>query len=645
MSNDKSKPTQQLISPKKATVPRQRITVEVPDLAEQNLEELRTLFPSAFADGKIDFEKLRNQLGDSLESGTERFSFAWVGKRNAIRILQTPSRATLLPSVKESVSFTHSGNLFVEGDNLEAMKLLHPAYFGRIKMIYIDPPYNTGNDFVYPDNYFDPLDAYLRVTGQSDDKGNLQTSNPETSGRFHSTWLSMMYPRLFLARQLLKDDGSIWISIDDMEYSKLKLACDEIFGEENFVATFIWEKRTTRENRRVFSFNHDFILCYARDKVLFQSSRNMLPFTEEALQRYKNPDNDPRGAWQSVSLNAQAGHATPAQFYDIVTPSGRKLSPPPGRCWSVTNEKLKTLIADNRVWFGKNGDSVPRLKVFLSDTTKGLTPHTIWKAEEVGTNDSAKKALIELFSGKAVMDTPKPVNLVKRMIQISTSANGNDLVLDFFAGSCTTAQAVLELNAEDNGNRRFMMIQIPEPTPLDSEAFRAGFKNIADIGKERIRKYIGSLAKKTKSKLKLQNDDGPSDLGFRAFALAKSNYRLWNGVKELSPEEYGSQMASHLDSLDDGWTKENVLYEVLIKEGLSLTSRIDAPTKGMANEVICVTDDETNRSILVCLDDKIRMETITNLKVSKEDLFVCRDIALNDTTAANLATRCRLKTI
>ena len=480
-------------------------------LAEQ-IVRLKELFSEAFTEDKVDFDKLRATLGDLVDDGPERYIFTWAGKRDAIRLLQTPTRATLVPCREESVNFDTTQHLFIEGDNLEVLKLLYKPYFGRVKMIYIDPPYNTGQDFIYPDNYADPLATYLQLTGQQDAEGNLLTSNPETSGRYHSAWLSMMYPRLFLARQLLREDGAVWISIDDVEVSNLRLICNEIFGEENFVASFIWEKRITRENRRVFSFNHDFILCYARNKDLFQAERNLLPLSEEVLQRYSNPDNDPRGDWQSVSLNAQAGHATPAQFYTITTLGGREVAAPPGRCWSVTKERMQELIAGNRVWFGPDGNNIPRLKVFLSEARSGLTPHTLWKAREVGTNDSAKKALIELFSGEAVYDTPKPVGLIKRIVQISTASSEEDMVLDFFAGSCATAQAVLDLNREDGGNRRFVVVQLPEPTDNPQ------FPTIADIGKERIRRVIARMKQENEGQLPLLDTrETTEDLGFKVF--------------------------------------------------------------------------------------------------------------------------------
>jgi adenine-specific DNA-methyltransferase len=630
---------------KNARVARTSVVKETPNILEEQIESLHRIIPEAFSESKVDFEKLRAILGETIDTRPERFTFAWAGKRNAIQILQMPTRATLIPARNESVDFDNTKNLFIEGDNLEVMKLLYKAYFGKVKVIYIDPPYNTGNDFVYPDNYADPLHTYLKITGQKDTEGNLLTSNPETSGRFHSTWLSMVYPRLFLARQLLSDDGSVWMSIDDTEVANLREICNEVFGEENFVATFLWEKRTTRENRRVFSFNTDYILCYAKNKDLFQASRKMLPLSKEVLDRYSNPDNDPRGDWQSVSLNAQAGHATPNQFYTIKTPGGRALSAPPGRCWSVTKPRMDELIRDKRVWFGKSGNNVPRLKVFLSEAEEGLTPQTLWTAEEVGTNDSAKKALIELFSGKDVYDTPKPVGLIKRIVQVSTASSHKDLVLDFFAGSCPTAQSVLELNRDDGGNRHFIMIQLQEPTPEDSSARKAGYENIAEIGKERIRRVIARMKREKTGRLDPEQRNSKEDTGFRVFELDVSNYKPWKGVGDKTAEAYAAEMETHIESLVDGWKKENVIYEVAIKEGFGLTSNIEQEKKYEDNEVWRVSDFEKEQTFLICLDNKIKTSTIRSLGLTKDNLFVCRDTALDDTGAANLALQCNLKTI
>jgi len=411
----------------------------------ENIERLKELFPEIVTEGKIDFDALRETLVDDIDDRPERYSFTWHGKSRARRIAQTPSTGTLRPRPEESVNWDTTQNIFIEGDNLEVLKLLQKSYHKRVKMIYIDPPYNTGKEFIYPDKYADNLETYLRYTGQLDDAGFKLTPNAETSGRYHTNWLNMMYPRLKLARNLLCDEGAVFISIDDTEVANLRKVCDEIFGEENFVTTFVWQKRTTRENRKVFSFNHDFILCFAKNKHLFQSARQLLPITDEVQERYANPDNDPRGDWQSVSLNAQAGPGRrKEQFYDVETSGGRIVSPPAGRCWIVIRERMDELIADNRVWFGADGNNVPRQKIFLSESRDGLTPHTLWTADEVGTNDSAKKQITRLFDGVSVFDTPKPVELVERIVQIATEPG--DLVLDFFAGSAPLGEAVLRLS-------------------------------------------------------------------------------------------------------------------------------------------------------------------------------------------------------
>ena len=630
----------------------QHVEQTSPDLVAEQVERLKELFPECVAEGKVDFERLKATLGEIVDDRPERYSFTWAGKRDAVRLLQVPSRATLRPAPKESVDWETTKNIFIEGENLEVLKLLYKSYAGRVKMIYIDPPYNTGNDFIYPDNFADPLDPYLKLTGQKDSEGNLLTTNPETSGRYHSAWLSMMYPRLFVARQLLAEHGVIWISVDDTEVANVRTLCNEVFGEENFVANFIWEKRRSRENRRVFSFNHDFILCFAKSKDRFQTARQLLPLTEEALARYANPDKDPRGDWQSVSINAQAGHATPSQFYSITTPGGRKLDPPPGRCWSVTKERMDKLIADNRIWFGEDGNSVPREKVFRSEAREGLTPQTLWTADEVGTNDSAKRELMDLFDGQAVYETPKPVSLIKRMAHIASSRD--DMVMDFFSGSCTTADAVLELNREDSGCRHYIMVQIPEPTRTmksngsyeETDAYKAGFRTIADIGKERIRRVVKKLRKDAKGQKDLfKGRENPEDLGFRVFKLAESNYRQWSGVEERNGKKYADTMEMFTDPLLPGARPDDVIWEVALKEGFSLSSTIEKLKDIKGNAVFRVTDPDREQTFLICLDDTLKAATVKALGIKKDTLFVCRDKALTDELAANLALQCNLKTI
>ena len=388
----------------------------------------------------------------------------WIGKESVVAHHQTVPFCLL----RDVPSLGHGdggdGNLIVQGDNLVALKALLPYYANQVKCVYIDPPYNTGNEgWAYNDNVNSPvIREWL---------GAVVGREGETLDR-HERWLSMMYPRLALLRQLMREDGAIFVSIDDNEVASLRMLLDEIFGAQNFAATFIWEKRTTRENRRVFSFNHDFILCYAKSLPQFAAVRGTLPLSAAVTGRYSNPDNDPRGEWQSVSLNAQAGHGTPSQFYTIVTPGGRRLDPPQGRCWAVTETRLAELIADNRVWFGESGNNAPRLKKFLREVTKGLTPQTIWTAEEVGTTDTATKELLQIFGGEARFESPKPPELIERILRIATKPG--DLVLDSFAGSGTTGQAVLSLNRADGGERRFILVEMDPNIAVNVTAERVG---------------------------------------------------------------------------------------------------------------------------------------------------------------------------
>ncbi|WP_101101433.1 site-specific DNA-methyltransferase [Macromonas bipunctata] len=379
----------------------------------------------------------------------------WIGKDAVTRHHKEVPFRLLEPVPNLSCGNHHgqdSGNLIVQGDNLHALKALLPRYAGQVKCIYIDPPYNTGNEgWAYNDNVNSPeIRQWL---------GEVVGKEGETLDR-HDRWLCMMYPRLVLLKQFLREDGAIFISIDDNEVATLRLLMDEIFGASNFAATFIWEKRTTRENRRVFSFSHDYVLCYARRLDMFEKTRGELPLSQEVKDRHKNPDNDPRGPWQSVAITAQAGHGTSAQFYTITTPGGRQIELPHGNCWRFTQSKLDELIADNRIYFGVNGNNVPRQKKFLSEVSRGLTPHTLWQADEVGTTDIATKTVLEIMERDATFETPKSVGLLQRILQIATDQDS--IILDSFAGSGTTGHAILKQNAEDGGNRRFILVEMDE---------------------------------------------------------------------------------------------------------------------------------------------------------------------------------------
>ncbi|KKM11731.1 hypothetical protein SY88_07130 [Clostridiales bacterium PH28_bin88] len=597
------------------------------DIAEDKRQELLRLFPEVRTEGgKIDFERLKLALGEMMDVGKERYGMNWPGKTDCFKTIQTPSLGTLLPCPEESVNFDTTENLIIEGDNLEVLKLLQKSYLGKVKMIYIDPPYNTGNDFIYPDNYTESLQTYLEYTGQVDAQGKKFSTNTDTDGRFHSKWLNMMYPRLYLARNLLREDGVIFISIDDNELSNLRALTNEVFGEENFIANFIWEKRTTRENRRVFSFNHEYVLCVARNKEDFEQARNLLPLTDEARSRYANPDNDPRGLWQSVSLNAQAGHATKEQFYSIATPGGRIIDPPTGRCWVVTKSRMEELIADNRVWFGESGNNVPRRKVFLSEAKGGLTPQTLWTASEVGTNDAAKKELIDLFDGVAVFETPKPPSLVRRMMEIAT--DGSDIVLDFFAGSGTTAHAVLDLNKQDSGNRKFILVQLPEPTGRDD------YPTIAEICKERVRRVIKKLNDEDAAREPgLFDENGPKqDRGFRVFKLAESNFKPWNADVPHDEQALVRQIELHIDHIREGRTQEDILYEILLKSGFPLTAPVE--TLQLAGKTVYSVAEG---ALFICLERQLTLELIRAMAGRRPERVVCLDegFAGNDQLKAN----------
>lgn len=470
------------------------------DGVQRNIELIGELFPNAITevkrDGKvehaIDFDVLRQELSDSIVEGLEeRYQFTWPDKKKAMLAANAPITATLRPVVTDSVGKDgtpggfDSENLYIEGDNLEVLKLLQETYLGKVKMIYIDPPYNTGNDFVYEDDFAQSADEYMENSGQYDEEGNRLVTNTESNGRFHTDWLNMIYPRLKIAKDLLADDGVVFISIDDSEQGNLKKICDDIFGECNFVNTVIWEKRYSPQNAvQWFSENHDFILVYAKNKMIWHPQ--LLERTDEMNARYTNRDNDPRGPWKAVDSTAQGGHGTKSQFYVLKAPNGKEHHLTSGRCWLYTEKVMAEMIADNRIWFGENGNNVPAIKRFLTEVKQGVACQTIWKYEDVGHSQDGKKELKALFPETVPFDTPKPTKLLERMLKITSEPDF--ICLDFFSGSATTAHAVMKLNAEDGGHRKFIMVQLPEKTDEKSEAYKAGYKNICEIGKERIRR-------------------------------------------------------------------------------------------------------------------------------------------------------------
>ena len=601
-------------------------------LAEQ-IARFKELFPEAFTEGKVDFDKLRATLGDLVDEGPERYTFTWAGKRDAIRLLQIPTRATLVPCHEESVGFDATEHLFIEGDNLEVLKLLYKPYFGRVKMIYIDPPYNTGNDFIYPDNYTDPLAIYLQLTGQQDAEGNLLTSNPETSGRYHSSWLSMMYPRLFLARQLLREDGVIFVSIDDHEVYDLRLLMNEIFGEEQFIGTFVWKSRHNVDSRNLtrVSSDHEYVVAYGRGirgRAIDKS-------------KYSNPDGDPRGPWMSDNMVGLASpERRPNLHYDLIDPETGANYGRPAKGWRYEQSMMEKLIAEGRVLWPSSREGRPRRKKFLSELKSEFTG--LSSILGVPTTSAGTQEIRSMF-GSDLFDFPKPLGLLKLLVE--QAASEDDIIIDFFAGSCPAAQAVLELNREDGGSRRSIMVQLPEPTPEGSPAREAGYKTIADIGKERIRRVIAQMQQEREGQLPLETRETPEDLGFKVFKLAPSNYQLWRGLDEDTPDAYAEQMELFADPLVDGWKVENVIYEVALKEGYGLNCRIETVPAVPGNTIYRVTDPDKEQSSYVCLDNAIGLENLSALNLEKDDLFICRDVALDDEAAANLALQCRLKVI
>ncbi|MCD1295021.1 site-specific DNA-methyltransferase [Methanocella sp. CWC-04] len=621
----------------------EKINVSSNKIDCEKIRALKSIFPEVFSEGKIDFEKLKTMLGEFVNSNRERYYFTWAGKNESTSLMQTPSINTLKVCESESVDFNKTNNIFIEGDNLEVLKLLYKSYFGMVKVIYIDPPYNTGSDFIYEDNYKDPLGSYLVYTGQKDSMGNALTSKPEKNGRYHSSWLSMMYPRLFLARQLLTEDGVIFVSIDDHEVHNLRMIMNEIYGEENFIASIVWQKKASPQNDATYlSDTHDYILVYARKAKETKNDPNgwdmqLLPRTAKQDALYKNPDNDPRGDWASGGLDVK----TYSESYDypITTPSGRIVYPPKGYCWRVSKERFQELVADNRIWFGEKGDNVPRIKRFLSEVRQGIVPTTWWRRDDCGDNQEAKQELKSLMPDvDIIFDTPKPVRLIKRILEIATVKDENNLVMDFFAGSCTTAHAVLELNQNDGGNRRFIMVQLPEPTNNNK------FPTISEISKERLMCVIKKL-NESDAQTSLESFNKNEDRGFKVFKLSKSNFRQWQPLSnDVNAEKYIKQMELFNDPIIDGSRNEDVIYEVALKEGYDLNLKIEKIT-GVNALVWKVKDVEKNQYFYICLEENIDFNIIKLLNLEANDLFICRSIALNDTASANLALQCRLKLI
>ena len=610
-----------------------KLKLHTPNLTEENIEKLASLFPNCAtetADEKtgqlkraIDFDQLRQELSDHIVEGPrERYHLDWPGKREALLAANAPIAKTLRPCREESVDFDTTKNLFIEGDNLDALKLLQETYLGKVKMIYIDPPYNTGNDFIYNDNYAENTAAYLKKSNQKDEVGNRLTVNTEANGRFHSDWLTMLYPRLKLARNLLRDDGVIFISIDDGEVANLRKLCDEIFGADNFVANIVWQKKYAVSNDDPgIAPMHDHIIVYRKTESFM---RNLLPRTEKQLVRYKSEDNDPRGAWSSDNyVSNKSRFERPTLWYPITHPrTGEQVWPNEDAVWRYSRENHERMELEKRLYWGPNQSyEKPRLKRYLSEVQAGTVPSTWWDFSEVGHNDEGQKETGMLL-GKKIFSTPKPIRLLKRIVQIAT--NDDDLCLDFFGGSGATAHAVMAYNAEVGGNRRHIVVQLPEACDDKSDAWKAGFKTIADIGKERIRRAGKEIA--------TENATAAPDLdiGFRVLKIDTSNmsdvYYAPEAVKQ-------DQLALHTDNIKEDRTPEDLLFQVLLDWGVDLALPIEQ--QKIAGKTVFFVD---GNALAACFDPTISEDLVKELAKRKPLRAVFRDSSYDsDSTKINAA--------
>lgn len=590
-----------------------RMRMESVDMTAQNIDKIGSIFPNCITEtvdenGKpkkaINFELLKQMLADEVIDGDEAYEFTWVGKKAAIVEAHKPIRKTLRPCKAESKEWDKTENLYIEGDNLEVLKLLQESYLNKVKMIYIDPPYNTGNDFIYNDDFKMSADEYIDEVGEIDEDGNRMFKNTDSNGRFHSDWCSMMYSRLMLARNLLSKDGVIFISIDDNEVDNLREICNEIFGLRNYVGTVIWERAFAPKNdAKYFSASHDFVLVYAKSLTNFSIGK--LPRSEEANARYKNPDNDPRGPWAADNMTVKTYSVS--YDYQITTPNGTVISPTNGRCWFTSRERMQNLIEDGRVYFGADGGNTPRLKRYLVDVQQGMTPTTIWKYDDVGHNQEGRQELKKLFDDKGYFDGPKPQRLLQRILTVA-NLKDDSIIFDFFSGSASTAQAVMQLNAEDGGNRKFIMVQLPEKTDEKSEAYKAGYKNICEIGKERIRRAGDKIKAETGADI---------DYGFRVLKLDDSNMT----DVYYSADEYDQNMLSKLESnVKEDRSDIDLLFGCLLEWGLPLSM----PYKSEQIEG-CTVHTYNDGDLIACFDKNVPDNVIKNVAKRKPLRAVFRD--------------------
>ena len=591
-----------------------KVKMTTPDGVAENIEKLAALFPAAVTEMRgedgtlrkgINFEKLRQLLSRDIVEGGERYEFSWVGKKAAMAEAARPTTETLRPVKADSRNWDTTENLYIEGDNLAALKILQESYLGKVKMIYIDPPYNTGNDFIYKDNTTHTQYEEDSQMGMFDDDDNHLFKNIDTNGRFHSDWCSMMYTRLRIARNFLTDNGAIFISIDDHENDNIKKLCNEVFGEHNFVACVVWQRNYAPISlKKFFSESHEYCFVYAKNINSFEM--NLLPRTEKQNKDYTNPDNDPRGVWKVGNLTV--GPAVEKQVYEITGPTGKKFLPPSGYCWRFTQERFAELRKDNRIWFGSDGNGSPVPKLFLTEVQNGVTPMTLWTFDEAGHNQIATRELRDIF-GKSIFTSPKPTKYILRYLQIGS--NADDIILDFFSGSATTAHAVMQLNAEDGGHRKFIMVQLPEPCDEKSEAYKAGYKNICEIGKERIRR--------AGDKIKAEHPDADLDIGFRVFRVDSSNMR----DVFYKPEEFTQTMLGEaVSNIKPDRTDLDLLYACLLDCGVPIhlshtTTTVDG----------CTIHNVDNGALMACFDEHIPNSVIRAMAAEAPLQGIFRDSA------------------
>lgn len=610
------------------------------DIVDVNVGKIGKLFPNCLTErigenGRlehaIDFDKLRVELSkDIVEGSQERYQFTWPGKREAIRIANTPSNMTLRPDKESSVDFDNTGNLYIEGDNLEVLKLLREDYLGKVKMIYIDPPYNTGNDFVYEDDFSQTAGEFRDKSGMFDEDGNMILQNyevnSESNGRFHTDWLNMIYPRLKVARDLLTEDGVIFISIDDNEVENLRKVCDEVFGERNFIAQLIWERAYSPKNdARFISNSHDYVIMFAKNIDNFVIGR--LDRTDEANARYQNPDNDPRGVWKPSDLSVKTYNAE--CDYPITTPTGRIIEPPAGRCWRLSKKAFFERLQDNRIWFGSDGNSVPCIKRFLTELKfDGMAPTSILFYKEVGHSQEGAKEVVSLFGDKGVFDGPKPVRLLQRLITLA-NLKDDSIVLDFFSGSATTAHALMKTNFEKGTDRKFILVQLPEA--VSDKKKGQGYSTICEIGKERIRragkKIMEELEAKKADNGLFDKESEPTrlDVGFRVLKLDTSNMQ----DVYYTPED-SSAATLFDDNVKPDRTPEDLLFQVMLEYNLPLSAKIERKTIA-GKEVFSVNDDY----LIACFDENVNETVITEVAKRKPLYFIMRDSSLSSDQVAD----------